>query len=214
MNELTTPSSNVPATVSQEVVVIDTRSHKKSRIDFGPQEHLAIEFDGVETPENKETEDKYPHVPQQHEFSGDDGYIDANDLGDLADVLIKRHPVLFGHLTNVHIDYLWKKKGGKSKGQFIYGKTQKVPPLLGHYTSYDYIITLSADYLYGATSKNVEAVLFHELCHVQFNDDEEEQEVALVGHDVEGFVEEVKIYGAWRKSLRQFVKACQQLPLL
>lgn len=127
----------------------------------------------------------------------------------LAEKLAERYDSKFGLLRDLKITYLWQAKGGKSNGQAVYGKCQKPAGLLRHYTRSDIVIALAANWALGAalTRFQIEAILFHELLHIQI--DEETGAISLRGHDIAEFAEGVEEYGFWHAGLRDFAGAIQ-----
>lgn len=150
------------------------------------------------------------NIPSADVF-GDDDFAVAPDLEDLAGGLIDRHPEQFGHLAALELAFLWKAKGGVSKGKATLGKCQKPSGLLAFFAGKDWIVWLAADTARDArmTDRQIEAALYHELLHAGF--DAERGDRAWVGHDVEMFRSEVEEYGLWHDSLRQVGPAFRQL---
>lgn len=144
-------------------------------------------------------------VPQEALFKGEKGedldFIPAPDLEKIAQELIGRHP-RFAEIESLDIAYLWKRKGGSSKGRATLGRTQKTAGLLKHFSEFDFVIWLARDHAYefGLTNKQVEAAVFHELLHVFY--DPEDGGISLIGHDYEGFVAEIEEYGLWKRDLK------------
>lgn len=157
----------------------------------------------------------YP-VPSAATFEGE--FTPAPDLEKIADVLIERHTLYAGECNVV---YLWKDKASKSKGKFVAGKCSKPSGLLRHFSHTDFVIWLAADVLRERTRREVEVALFHELKHIGHTEppeDEEKldayvEEPALLGHDYEGFLDELTHYGTTVRDLRPIVATAQQLTL-
>lgn len=151
----------------------------------------------------------YP-VPEDSEFEGyRSGFIEAPKLADIARRLIKACGERFAHLNGVSIAYAWKRKGGVSKGRSKFGAIQKVSGVasfLGD-EQYQFLIWLGADNVRENefTERQVEALIYHELCHTVFDD--ERDEVVLVGHEFEGFRDELQRYGLWNKGIEHFGRA-------
>ena len=112
------------------------------------------------------------------------------------------------------IVYLWKRKGGRRGGKAILGRCQRPTGLLAKFCHADFIVWLGADHhtQFRSTRFQVEANVFHELCHT--DEDEEKDEARMVPHDYEGFCREVELYGAWQSDLARAAKAFEQLKLL
>jgi len=152
-------------------------------------------------------------VPSEAAF-GEGEFMEANDIAKMVPGLIDKHSALFGHITNVDIICLWKKSGGQTKGKPTWAKVQSPSGLLRYFAECDFVVWLAADHLRekGVSAKEVEAIIFHELCHLQW--DAEDGKIMVVGHDFEGFAEEIKHYGMWRRDLAKAGEAIRQLSLL
>jgi Putative phage metallopeptidase len=158
-------------------------------------------------------------VPSDGQF-GDDEYIASTALAYRAEILAERHPNLFGHLLDLKVVYLWKKSGGKSKGRGVYGKAAKASGLVKHFSEQaTFVIWLAADHCRGADfdERQIEALLFHELCHTEVADEDPETGrgggPTLVPHDVEMFRSEVEHYGLWTPDLRIVAPSFRQAEL-
>lgn len=84
----------------------------------------------------------------------------------------------------------------------------------------DYLIVLDASYWSGASDRQREILVYHELCHIQpafdrygaqrFDRDTGLPVLTLAGHDVEEFSAVARRYGAHTQELRDFVAAISQ----
>jgi hypothetical protein len=111
------------------------------------------------------------------------------------------------------ITYMWRRKGGSSGGALTFGKCQKPSGLLAHFAATDFIIWLAADHLDkgNATYRQVRALLFHELSHIEEDGREgHDGEYLIVAHDFEGFVNEATSFGFWSEGLRLAAAAVRQ----
>lgn len=126
----------------------------------------------------------------------------APELRTLADELIDRFDAKFAHLPQLRIDYLWKAEGGSSKGKMRLGQTEKLSGLKQWYSSADFVVWLAVDNLQlaAAGEREIEATLFHELCHIGISG--ESDQPTLIPHDVEMFADEVRTYGIWKPDLQ------------
>lgn len=136
-------------------------------------------------------------------------YLDAPDLAQLARKLIDRHQ-RFTPLTGVTILYCWKAKGGESGGNATLGMCQKAGGLLRHYAETDFVIWLAADHIRERelSSRQIEAILFHELCHIGFHP--KTAKPIIRNHDWAGFRAEIDEYGLYLDDIRAMGKAIQQ----
>lgn len=154
---------------------------------------------------NIEPDDLYP-VPGKAVFFGNDFAL-APDVQDIADRLISECHEL-RDAAYWRIRYLWKAKGGASKGHLTLGKCVKTSGALSFFSDVDYIVWLGADNVRDSmfTYRQVEALIFHELCHIETKESDEgdDDQPAIKGHDAEVFLAEIQRYGMWRTSLQRF----------
>jgi hypothetical protein len=149
----------------------------------------------------------YP-VPREAEF-GSSEFMEDDALQMLADILINQKHNLV-HLKGMSLRYYWKRKGGTSGGSATLGKCLKPSGLVRHLSDTDFIIWLAADNCAGLSKHEVEALLFHELCHAGRN---EEGNRVLFPHDVQDFLAVIREYGTVTPELRAMRKAMKQLSL-
>lgn len=153
-----------------------------------------------------------PIVPRDTAFRHDDPFLPAPDLRAIGAGLIERWPELadlgtarLDDIETARLGYLWKRKGGKSKGRPVFGSCQKASPLVRHYADLDALILISADHVRQAAMTNyqLEALVYHELKHLRAEtDDEDEVRFVVQGHDDELFIDELRRYGAWHDAHR------------
>ena len=158
----------------------------------------------------KLTEVKKVYIPEDGEFEDEAEFLKSSNLVDLAYRLIESKATW---LRGRSIVFLWKKTGGKTKGKPTLGKCEKPSGLLKHFADYDFVIWLGADNMRAAKfgQMEIEATLFHELCHAWIDEDGDTQ---ILPHDFEGFCSEVREYGLWRLDLKIMHETAKQLKLL
>ena len=155
-------------------------------------------------------------VPSAEDF-GDD-FLPAPDLLAVYTQLVREHDTL-AHLTQLDIAVFWKAKGGKKGGHPVFGKTFKRSGLVSAFTTCDFVVWLAADHVLDAeyTDRQITALLHHELLHIGYEDPEDGEDgprkYVLVGHDFEGFKEELTVYGAWEEMLAEAAEAFEQAGL-
>lgn len=132
----------------------------------------------------------------------------APDLENIGLRLVRKH---FTFPETVAIHYLWKAKGG-SGGTETLGKCTKASGLTGFYSNADFIIWVAADHvdLTPLSRLQVEALLYHELCHISAEEDGGEVALELLKHDVEAFRAEITEYGFWKEDLAAFGRTVQR----
>lgn len=169
--------------------------------------------------------DEEAFIPPTDAFTSD--FLKDNALMKIGSAIIRaRFPLLErnkrpGYEMRCQIEYLWKSKGGASAGNLVLGKCVKVSGLSRYFSGgADYVIWLAADHARSLKLNNwqLEALLYHELCHIDLDDDDETGEPSAtrtVGHDAELFYGEIAHYGLWRRSLEPLAAAMQiALPFL
>lgn len=149
------------------------------------------------------------HVPDVRDFQLEGvEFLPAPQLEAVAERLVHKH-VRFSHLLQMRVIYLWKMKGGETHGANTLGKCQSPSGLLAHFSNAEFVIWLAADHCRDLSNEQIEAVVFHEMCHTASKDGE----AAMQGHDVEMFADEVRVYGAWKVDLLEAQRVFGQLPL-
>lgn len=161
-------------------------------------------------------------APSQGRFEGAD-FLQAPELERLVRDLVERHPA-FSHLRDARFKVLWKRKGGAGKGKATLGKTQKPSGMLAYFAEFDFVIWVAADHVKGHqfSQQQIEALVYHELCHCGWEENEDDEAVALGApegryvvepHDVESFAAEIRTYGLWKQDLQEMGEAVRQLRL-
>lgn len=147
---------------------------------------------------------------------GDDEYVLAPAIEAVAQELIGRCEEL-RHLGNAEVVYVWRRKGGKAKGKPRFGQCQKPTGLLAFFGRCDFVVAISADHCREAklSTRQVEALVYHELKHAGWEIDEKTEEIrwTVVGHDWEGFRGEVERYGLWMPDVERMGEAFKQAGL-
>lgn len=154
-------------------------------------------------------DEPYP-VPTDDTF--DDPFLPADDLDRIAQGLIRTHAMT--HLYSLTVRYLWKAKGGEGGGTLTLGKCQKLSGLNKYLSEGDdFVIWLAADHCREKqfTRWHVEALLFHELNHIQI--DADSLKPIAAAHDVEEFRRVIEVYGFWKDDLKAAAHSFSQAPL-
>lgn len=158
-------------------------------------------------------------VPSEGDFGGADFLPDAS-LDEIGGDLIEMYPNDLGHLADVTISYLWRRKGGKKAGAPIMGKAVKPSGLLTAFTTAEAVIWLAADHVDEAeyTQRQIQALVFHEMSHVWIEEPDPDDEggarkIVMRGHDFEGFKSELRAFGAWEEMLQEAASAFKQAGL-
>ena len=86
------------------------------------------------------------------------------------------------------------------------GKCSKATGKWKYLTDKDFIIEVWDGFWKTADTKAKEALVYHELKHIDFLEDEETGEIVwkLRRHDVEEFHDVVEKYGYWNEALKEF----------
>jgi hypothetical protein len=145
-------------------------------------------------------------VPDEDMFMGD--YLPSQEIEEMAAALIEQYPQFHVIAENGYrITYLWKSKGGKSKGRLRRGQCQKLTGLPYYFGETDFVIWLAADHLRDRPNFNFRRLVFHELKHIAVD---ENGQATCVGHEFEGFVDEVEEFGIWDEGMKPLAEAFQQ----
>jgi len=163
---------------------------------------------------------KATSVPERRLITGDHdpdeaypvpGYIsgefaDAPDLAVIGRALVEKR---FHFPEDVSIDFLWKAQGTKKADAMCV-------PLKGvaaHYGGYDYTIWVAADAVEVRpySRYQVEALLHHELCHIEIEESDNGVKKSTRPHDLEVFRSELEHYGFWREDRAAVARTVQSL---
>lgn len=136
-------------------------------------------------------------------------FLPAPDIEEIAEALISHHG--FPWATEVGMSYFWKDKGGTSQGKAVLGKCVKLSGLAKVGIGGDFAIWLAADTARDVrlTAWQMEAAIYHELLHVGWST--ESDTPGVVPHEFQGFLAELREYGAWHEDLASMTAT--QLPL-
>jgi hypothetical protein len=179
--------------------------------------------DGVVGHLTKNPDDR-PAYPFDDQF-GDDDYYPAAELEALVARLIAFHERELGFLDalDVRITVLWKRHASRSHGKVRAGSCQKLSGLAKYFGRAEYVIAVAADVasVMRWTNLQMEALLFHELCHIKPVMDENTNSptygdyigTALTGHDAEVFNAELVHYGAWNPQNASLAATIQTMKL-
>src|SRR5215471_8489894 len=158
-------------------------------------------------------------VPYEQQFAGKD-FLPAPGLRRVALALTTRDSHL-RHLTNTHIEFLWKRRGGNTRGQPNIGMAvlpaglakhawnQMARAITGSNTeTVAAVIWLAADHLQEWNALQIEAALYRNLLRIVPNDRRHlAGALKLRAPDFQGFVAEIERFGLWNQSLVQAAPA-------
>lgn len=114
--------------------------------------------------------------------------------------LIETRNTLLGFLVNTPIKIILRFKAKHRKGRRVLGTASVFQPKDRLIHGWDALIELDWTF-WEANPDKREALLFHELCHFHYDDDQ--QKLITVGHDIEEFTAVLKYYGDWNDDLTQ-----------
>ena len=122
-----------------------------------------------------------------------------------SEIIRKHHKSLRGFYIGV---IAWEGER-KSGGSLVLGKARKVSenmrPLMAD-EMIDAVIEISADFWSSATSNQKRALMDHELHHLDVN---ENDQLAMRGHDIEEFNAVIRRYGFWLEDVHRTAAAVQ-----
>lgn len=155
--------------------------------------------------------DAVASIPADHQFDERD-YLNAPDLERIGRALIMSNDIRFGFLHNARIAFLWKKDGGTSGRKVVFGKTTKANAVIRHFAEVDFVIWLGANHCrdYALSNWQLEALVYHELLHCDIDN---KGKFIVSPHEFEGFLAELRNYGAWLPDLEAAASAFSQMPL-
>lgn len=151
-------------------------------------------------------------IPYESSFAEGEDYLYDEKLEKLVFAVMAKHG-MEGRFTLL---VRWKKNGGRSKGNEVHGKCEKLSGLTKHFAQADYVIWLAADHLtsWQYTNWQLQALIYHELLHIEVEEDDDGNEkLTTRGHDCEMFVGELHHYGTWRDDLVRVKHGIEQIPL-
>ena len=151
-------------------------------------------------------------VPYEQQFAGRD-FLPAPGLRRVALALITRDQHL-RNLTDVHVEYLWRRRGGQTRGQPHIGEAVLPSGLAKHAwnamaramtgsstETVTFVVWLAADHLAEYTSLQVEASLYRQLLKCTGTDARDHSKRKLRSPNLVGFREEILRYGLWTPAL-------------
>lgn len=123
-------------------------------------------------------------------------YFKADDeMVDLCREMVEKY---HGRLGGATIAIICKDKASKSAGRTVLASaslvSKKMKPLLDD--NYDFIITIAYSAWNKLTDKQKAALIDHELCHCDWNDN---GDPCMIGHDYEEFGQIIQRHGMWRE---------------
>ncbi len=150
--------------------------------------------------------------PSDDAFDGKD-FLEAPEIEERAEMLRERH--------NLPVEptfrFLWKRNSEKKGGVQTRGWCSKLSGPAKYFAGgADFLIWIGADAARDATwtQGQYASLIMHELLFAGVDYDEYGNPTPVMRHvDFEGFIEEVKNYGAWEDNLQRFAEAVKQAPL-
>ena len=161
-------------------------------------------------------DERFP-VPAKSRF-GDDEFKLAPELEKVGEDLIQLAPEL-GDLEAYppKIVYVWRETARKKQGKTSLGYSNKVSGLARFFGKCDWVIEIGADICreLKITRFQIEALLFHELNHIDVVVDDESGDVSykVRAEEFYAFSTELRRYGAWFTDLERASDAFAQMPL-
>lgn len=144
-------------------------------------------------------------------------YMESVDAQKVANGLMERYH-RFDHLVTVPIHYLWKQKGGMTKGRENWGGVTPANDLHRLGTECMFFVWVAADNARHAKMNHFqfEALMYSLLCRIEEkldNEGEPTGEMGIVGPEFTGFFDEIRNYGAWNEGLTTMRDISLQIPL-
>lgn len=137
-------------------------------------------------------------------------YTHAPEVEELAAKLINDH---HSHLAEARIKYLFRNGKWQSKGKSTLGKAKLAAEDARFLGQYDFIIMISTDAWNSAVPAYREALVDHELQHLDCAEDKAgNKKWSIQDHDVQEFVSVVRRHGLWEVDLQKLIIAAKQGP--
>ena len=202
--EIRTPDGKTSGPVSLDKLKEGLRKLREVPLELKPPSVRRIIYDRSSASDTEPAD-----IPADGDFKRD--WLDDETLQEKGRDLIREK--VDKELGQFDIRFLWKQTGGRRNGKATLGKTSLPRGYAKFYSKADALIWVAADHLRAlkASCRFLEAVLYHELCHLKFDP---VGGILLVGHDFEGFIAEFEQYGAWRTDLSNLAANLKQLKLL
>lgn len=135
------------------------------------------------------------------------------------DLIPKNHDHLIEFTDQIR--YVFRDKAAKSNGKQVWGKARKVSGLNAFIAGGPgefHLVEFAADIWDRLSPRSKRALVDHELCHLNVEEEEKDGELVTVltikAHDIEEFTEIVQRHGFWRPDLIDFVSGnAEQLRL-
>ena len=150
----------------------------------------------------------FKHYDHLLDAPGDDEKFWKAESAEFMDCIDNLLYACFTSYKIFRITYLFRDKHTTSKGKVCYGTCEKVSDKNKVLQNIDYVITLAWDVWEKLNYKQREALIFHELSHIDYNDN---GTPTTAGHDLEFFRNEYRYYGAWNVDLELLENDLRQL---
>ena len=117
-------------------------------------------------------------------------------------IIAEHHP----QLHDARIAFVMRSEAPMANGQYTLGKARKVSTEQQVHMPYDFVIWLALDQFIRMSPLQKEALIDHELSHLQWDG----FVAGIRGHDVEEFTHIIERYGFWWPRADDFEVAVQQ----
>jgi len=133
-------------------------------------------------------------------------YTECPECANIAENLFERFPDVLADASRAKITYLQKLT---DKSLFL-GKCSRTTGKWSYLTGFDYVIEVWNEWWSTASVQEKEALLFHELSHIQLRTTNSGEKWTLRRHPLEEFPMVYKFYGAWSPALQTFESICKE----
>lgn len=139
----------------------------------------------------------------------------------------KHHEHLNRH--DVQVRCVFRDPPARSRGKLVYGKARKVSGLTAYLVGLEhedrpsddgpvdfFLIEIAHETWQGLTERQREALVDHELCHLEVElpeTSDKDRTLSLRSHDLEEFTEVVKRHGLWQPSVARFANVAKSAQL-
>lgn len=161
-------------------------------------------------------EDDFVLSTDENQITGAHEFKDDEQLTKCGEKLLEDCPE-FTHITDMdpRICFLWKRKGGNSRGKRQFSNVQKCSPLAKFLGQYEFVVWVAADHAFnmGFDDEKIEAAIYRALKRLQLNKQDDADGLCVVSDEFSGSIDELRRYGAWFEEYKNLTERIVQLSL-
>jgi predicted metallopeptidase len=137
-------------------------------------------------------------------------WIEAPEVEDVArEIIAENYP----HLAGVDMRFVFNEKEPSSCGKALWGRARKITGLPAHLAGSDhdfFVLEIVYSVWKQLAPAKRKALVDHELAHFWRDEDEDgEEKLSLLPHDLEEFAAIVRRHGLWREDVKLMAEAIE-----